>query len=182
MHISPEFKYPCTLGRHCYAADGSPKLYFYSEQQDECRGKLVIGNFVSFGPSVTIFVGSEHFTEHVSTYPFPEIFDDVPKMPCIKSGGDVVIGSDVWIGGHVIILSGVTIGNGAVIGAGSVVTKDVEPYSIVAGNPIREIRKRFTESQRQQLLALQWWNWPDEKIDTQLPLIMSTQIEQFLNG
>lgn len=74
------------------------------------------------------------------------------------------IGNDVWIGTHAIIKGGVFIGDGAVIGMGSVVTHDVAPYSVVAGVPAKEIRKRFGEKTIQKLLALEWWNWPDEKL------------------
>jgi acetyltransferase-like isoleucine patch superfamily enzyme len=138
---------------------------------------LDIGSFVAFASGVQIYVGGEHFTEYVSTYPFSEIFDDVPKTECIKSKGNIVIGSDVWVGTNSIILSGVTIGHGAVIGAGSIVSKDIAPYTIVAGNPIREIRKRFTEEQIQKLLELKWWEWDDEHIDELIPLLMSENIE-----
>ena len=71
----------------------------------------------------------------------------------------VNIGNDVWIGHGAIILPGLTVGNGAVVAAGSVVTKDVEPYSIVAGNPAKEIRKRFPQSIWSELEAIGWWDW-----------------------
>lgn len=74
------------------------------------------------------------------------------------------IGHDVWIGNNVIIKAGVTIGTGAVIGAGSVVTKDVEPYAIVAGNPASLIRFRFDEKLRLDILCSEWWNYSDEKL------------------
>ena len=75
------------------------------------------------------------------------------------------IGNDVWIGERAMIKQGVTIGHGAVIGMGSIVTKDVLPYTIVAGSPAKEIRKRFDEITIEKLLKIQWWNFsePDLK-------------------
>ena len=70
-----------------------------------------------------------------------------------------VIGNDVWIGSGAMVMNGVTIGDGAVVAAGSVVTKDVEPYSIVGGNPAKLIRKRFPDDIIERLLRLKWWDY-----------------------
>lgn len=78
--------------------------------------------------------------------------------------GDIVIGNDVWIGYNATILAGVTIGHGAIIAANATVTKDVEPYSIVGGNPAQLIRKRFSNETIEKLLAIAWWDWDLEKI------------------
>lgn len=67
------------------------------------------------------------------------------------------VGHDVWIGQNSLIKQGVTIGTGAVIGMGSIVTKDVPPYAIVAGNPAKLIRYRFTEEIVSKLIASRWW-------------------------
>lgn len=80
------------------------------------------------------------------------------------SKGPITVGNDVWIGADTTILSGVTIGDGAVVGAGSVVTKDVEPYAIVAGTPAKRVKWRFSEDVREELLRIAWWEWDDEKI------------------
>jgi len=170
------FKDRVTMGKYCYGTEQSPRMNFY--RGNVCH--LTIGNFTSFAPNVVIHCGGEHFTEYVSAYPFSIIFDDVPAIEAVKHKGDIIIGSDVWIGSHVIILSGVTIGDGAVIGAGSVVTKDVAPYSIAAGNPAREIRKRFTCAQIEKLLTIKWWNWDDATIDKFIPMIMSKDIDNFI--
>ena len=141
--------------------------------------KLTIGSFCSISDNVTIFLGGEHRTDWISTFAFKEKFDD-SVVSVRKTKGDVVIGNDVWIGQSATILSGVTIGDGAVIGTMAVVAKDVPPYAIVAGNPARVIRLRFTEDQIKRLLELKWWDWSDEVIQAKLPLFVSDDIERFL--
>ncbi len=78
--------------------------------------------------------------------------------------GPVSVGGGAWIGDSVIILGGVEIGPGAVVGAGAVVAKDVRPYAIVAGNPAREIRRRFDDDIVEALMEIQWWTWPKDRI------------------
>ena len=92
------------------------------------------------------------------------------------SKGDIVIGNDVWLGYRSVILAGVTIGDGAIVGAYSVVTKDVPPYTIVAGNPAKEIRRRFSEAEIARLLELRWWDWPIEKITENVHLLTGNTV------
>ena len=91
--------------------------------------------------------------------------------------GDTIVGNDVWIGYGTTIMSGVTIGDGAIIATKSVVTKDVEPYAIVGGNPAKEIRKRFSEEKIKELLEIQRWDWPIEKITENVQNLTGTNIE-----
>lgn len=91
--------------------------------------------------------------------------------------GDIVIGNDVWIGFEAVILSGVTIGDGAIIGTRAVVTKDVPPYTIVGGIPAKPIRKRFSDDVMSELLKLQWWNWPENRVKQNIDAIQSGRIE-----
>ncbi|MFK7947231.1 MAG: CatB-related O-acetyltransferase [Saprospiraceae bacterium] len=130
--------------------------------------KLIIGKFCMIASDVTFIMnGANHLTDAISTYPFAIFGADWQNAMDGKTypyKGDLVIGNDVWIGYKATIMAGVTIGDGAIIAAHSVVTKDVEPYSIVGGNPAKLIKKRFSESTVQQLLESEWWNWELEKI------------------
>ncbi|HSW76614.1 MAG TPA: CatB-related O-acetyltransferase [Candidatus Saccharimonadales bacterium] len=148
---------------------------------------LCIGKFVSLAENITIFLGGDHHTEWISTYPFGHVYHAYLGGQEIKgnatcSKGGVTIGNDVWIGYSVTILSGVTIGNGAVIGACSVVVKNVEPYSIVAGNPAQHKKYRFDEETRSILQKLRWWDLGIEQIREILPSLCSTPDLETLKG
>lgn len=171
LKVDESLNLPITIGRYVYAMQ-MPNIRMYS---GGCR--LTIGNFVCFSPNVTIIVGGEHYTEWLSQYPFAQLFEDMPNRLCAKHKGDITIGSDVWIGTNATILSGVTIGHGAVIGASAVVTHDVKPYEVVAGNPAKHIRFRFTREEIEKLLALEWWTWSDEKIKTHVDVLMSDNVD-----
>ncbi len=129
---------------------------------------LSIGRFCSIAKDVTIFLGGNHRTDWVSTFPFGHVFTDqlgsekVEGLP--TSRGDVIVGNDVWIGDGTTIMSGVAIGDGAVVAANSHVVKNVAPYSIVGGNPAVLIRYRFDSSIIEKLLILRWWDLPIEEI------------------
>lgn len=121
---------------------------------------LIFGKYCSIASGCTFFLGGNHVYERTSTWLHDEI-----KEKGITSNGNITIGNDVWIGYGSTIMSGVTIGDGAVIAANSNVVKDVEPYSIVGGNPAKLIKKRFSSEDIEFLLKLKWWNWPEEKIE-----------------
>jgi virginiamycin A acetyltransferase len=142
---------------------GRLKLGKYSVIGPDCilDGDIEIGNFCSIAPRVGMF-SSNHPINRVTTYYLAPVLKELAKDTADR--GKIVIGNDVWIGYNATLLKDVTIGDGAVVGAGSVVTHDVEPYSIVAGNPARKIRKRLLENQIEILLKEKWWDWPDEKI------------------
>ena len=91
----------------------------------------------------------------------PEDIQAMFNVPGRK--GDTVVGNDVWIGMNATIMPGITIGDGAIIGACAVVASNVEPYSIVGGNPARPIRKRYSQQIIEELLDIRWWDWPKEK-------------------
>ncbi len=161
------------IGEYTY---GKPRVVSWGE-----GSSLRIGKYCSISANVVIFLGSEHRTEWISTYPFPYIWEEAKSIkghPATK--GDVVIGSDVWIGFGTTILSGVTIGDGAAIGACSLVIRDVPPYAIVAGNPAQVLRYRFDAETIQKLLKISWWDWPDEKVKENVRLICSDSILAFV--
>ena len=109
------------------------------------KSRLFIGNYVSIAQNVTFLLDVEHYTKHLSTYPFRVKILETEKTESF-SKGDIIVEDDVWIGYGVILLSGIHIGKGAIIAAGSIVTKDVEPYSIVAGVPAKLKKMRFDKA------------------------------------
>ena len=153
-------------------------LYHYPINHE----RLTIGKFCPIACGAKfLFNSANHALGSLSTYPFPIFFEewglpveDIPRAWDNK--GDIVIGNDVWIGYEAVILAGVTVGDGAVVGTRAVVTKDVPPYTIVGGVPAKPIRKRFSEAVIDRLLALQWWDWPEERIAASLEAIQSGDI------
>lgn len=146
---------------------------------------LKIGAYCSIANNVQIFLGGQHCINSVSSYPFPFFFqmDEMYKEKSLKtdSRGDVVIGSDVWLCANCIILSGVTIGHGAVIANGAVISRDVEPYAVMAGNPAKQIKWRFDEATRNALLESAWWEWPEDEISKIMEKLCSEDTTDLLN-
>jgi virginiamycin A acetyltransferase len=181
-----KFKLPYTRNFDNYAKYAVGK-YTYGGPivKDWHQGStLKIGNFSSIAENVTILLGGNHPTDWISSFPFGVVFDEFKernyKYPK-SSKGSVIIGNDVWIGLNTTILSGVTIGDGAIVAAGSIVTKNVEPYAIVGGNPAKLIKKRFSDEAISKLLAIKWWEWEIDKIKDNLDLILSDDINLFVN-
>ena len=147
------------------------------------RERLVIGKFCSIACGAKfLFNSANHTLRSLSTYIFPVLFEewglDVARIrEAWDNRGDIVIGNDVWIGYDAVVLAGVTVGDGAIIAARAVVTKDVPPYTIVGGVPARPIRRRFSDSEIDQLLELKWWDWPEEKIARSIDVIQSGDLE-----
>lgn len=121
----------------------------------------IIGNYSSIGPNCVIGFG-EHPTNFLSTS--PNLYNKNKQHENYFGESLVEIGNDVWIGANVFIKNGLKIGDGAIIGAGSVVIRDVESFSIVAGNPARIIKYRFTSETIDEIKKLKWWNWDSQKI------------------
>ena len=151
-------------------------LVFYENEPFE-NGKLFIGKYCSIATRTSFVLGSNHNTKRITTY-IPDYFvEDISKT--LKTKGDIIIENDVWIGMGAMILSGVKIGNGAVIGTNSVVSSDIEPYSIVAGNPAKPIRKRFNDKQIDILLKSKWWDWSPAFIKNHKHIIFSEDFSLF---
>lgn len=124
--------------------------------------RLVIGRYCSIAAETRFVMnGGNHPTDWLTTFPFPAFGAgwDVATPAAWPSRGDTLVGNDVWIGYGATLMPGVTIGDGAIVAARAVVTKDVEPYAIVGGNPAQLIRHRFPPDVVARLLALRWWDW-----------------------
>ncbi|MEG0277112.1 MAG: CatB-related O-acetyltransferase [Coprobacillus sp.] len=155
-------------------------LFNYPEFGD----KLIIGKFCQIASGVQFIMGSaNHRIDSLSTYPF-NVFgnawqectpDHLSQLPF---KGDTIIGNDVWIGRQAVIMPGVKIGNGAIIAAYSVVTKDVEAYCIVGGNPARYIRKRFDDELISLLQEIKWWDFTPQKLIEIMPILCDCNIDK----
>lgn len=167
-----------SFGKYSY---GKPIVHWQNND-----AKLIVGNFCSIANNVNIYLGGNHRTDWVTTYPFGHIhktvFNSFNGVGHPSTKGDVIIGNDVWIGSDVTIMSGVSIGDGAVIANNSHVVKNVEPYSIVGGNPAKFIKYRFTPEQIEKLLLIKWWFWDDKKINTFAPLLCNSDIDSFIKS
>ncbi|OOY32297.1 acetyltransferase [Thioclava sp. F36-6] len=166
------------VGRYAYysplvpvtdaAAELAPYLY------PGCPERLVIGAFAQIAHGVRFITASaNHPMGGITTYPF-RIFDMETAGKYLEENaaiGDTVIGPDVWLGFNAMVMPGVRIGAGAIVAAGSVVAQDVPPFAIVAGNPARVVRSRFSTDEIARLLDLAWWDWPVEAIQRALPAL-----------
>lgn len=148
------------------------------------KNKVIIGNFCSIAVDCKVYLNANHRKEWITTYPFGHVnrgtFNTFDGSGHPTGKGDVIIGSDVWIASNVTIMSGVKIGDGAIIANNSHVVKDVEPYSIVGGNPAKHITYRFSQELIHKLLKIKWWDWEDDKINKFLSLLCSDNYDKFL--
>lgn len=148
---------------------------------DFSEDKLIIGKFCMIASGVEFIMnGANHLVDAITTYPFAvfgEGWEQAMEGKSYPYKGDTVIGNDVWIGYKAVIMAGVTIGDGAIIGSHSVVTKDVEPYSIVGGNPAVLIRKRFSDQDIQRLLAIRWWDWEVDRITQHVQTLTGNSVD-----
>lgn len=148
--------------------------------------KLIIGKFCMIASDVTFIMnGANHLSKSLSSYPFAIFgngWEGAMEGKSYPSKGDTVIGNDVWIGYNATIMPGVAIGDGAIIGSNSTVVKDVEPYTIVGGNPARSIRKRFDDETITRLLELKWWDWEIEKITANVDKLTAGAVDKLGRG
>ena len=182
IYVKPTLKNPnIVVGDFTYIADSefeSHVTHLYPWNND----KLVIGKFCQIAAGVEFVMnGANHQMNAVSTFPFYTLAGWDMKAPAPEDmplKGDTVIGNDVWIGQNATILPGVHIGDGAIIGASSVVGSDVEPYTIVAGNPAQFIRNRFDDEITNLMLEWRWWDKPIEEINSLIPILTSSDLTE----
>ncbi|HAD84372.1 MAG TPA: type B chloramphenicol O-acetyltransferase [Brevundimonas sp.] len=173
------------VGRYSYYSG-----WYHGHGFDDCArylmtepgvDRLIIGDFCSIGSGAAfIMAGNQgHRNDWASSFPFfymPEVPHFAGAVDAFQPAGDTVIGNDVWIGSEAIIMPGVKIGDGAVIGTRALVTRDVEPYAIIGGNPARVIRKRFDDDSIAMLMQMKWWDWDDARLGEAMPLLCSGDI------
>lgn len=146
--------------------------------------KLVLGKFCAIAAETRFIMTGDHKLDGFSTYPFPifgggwESSYDIHGLP-VK--GDIIVGNDVWFGYGSTVKNGVTIGDGAIIAANAMVVKDVPPYAIVAGNPAKVVKMRFSEETIEKLLEIAWWDWDIEKISNNLDSICNLDLKKLLS-
>jgi virginiamycin A acetyltransferase len=167
------------VGEYTYYDSDEPTGF---ERDAELYGfgteRLIIGRFCAIASGVRFLMpGAIHADLGPSTYPFgvfgagwAATMDIVMSAP---SRGDTVVGHDVWLGYSALVLPGVQIGHGAIVAAASVVAGDVPPYAIVAGNPARVVRTRYSEGDVARLLRAAWWNWPIGVVTEHVRTIMT---------
>ena len=181
IYVKPTIKNPnIIVGDFTYIADSEFESHV-THHYDFIGDKLIIGKFCQIAAGVEFVMnGANHQMNAVSTFPFYTLEGWNMKAPVASDmpfKGDTVIGNDVWIGQNATILPGVHIGDGAIIGANSVVASDVEPYSIVVGNPAKLIRYRFDGELTSLLLKFKWWDKPVEEINALIPVLTNSDLE-----
>ena len=182
IYIKPAVQNPnIVVGEFSYIAD--PDFESHVTHHYPWNGdRLVIGKFCQIGHGVEFVMnGANHQMNAVSTFPFYTLSGwdmDPPDVSDLPLRGDTVVGNDVWIGQNAVLLPGVRVGDGAIVGANSVVGSNVPPYTIVAGNPARQIRRRFDDELTALLLELRWWDKSVEEINVLIPLLTCSDLER----
>ena len=185
IYIKPTVKNPYIIvGEFTYIADSEFDSHV-THHYEWIGDKLIIGKFCQIASGVEFIMnGANHQMNAVSTFPFYTLegWDmESPAHSDLPLKGDTVIGNDVWIGQNAVILPGVRIGDGAIIGANSVVGSNVEPYSIVVGNPAKLIKKRFDDELTDLLLRFRWWDKSVEEVNDLIPILTCADMETVRN-
>ena len=182
IHVKPTIRNPnIIVGDFTYIADSEFESHV-THHYDWLGDRLVIGKFCQIGAGVEFMMnGANHQMNAATTYPFYTMAGwkmPPPAVEALPFKGDTVIGNDVWIGQNAVILPGVHIGDGAIVGANSVVGSNVAPYSIVAGNPARLLRKRFDDELIGLMLRFKWWDKSIEEINCLIPLLTDSDLSK----
>lgn len=155
---------------------GQPQILGFDE-----HSKVVVGKYCSIASGVVFYFEGRQRGNRVTTSSLKTLVSPgIPYKVLSRRKNKLTIGNDVWIGMNAFIFSGITIGDGAVVAAGAVVTENVPSYAIVGGNPAKIIRYRFDQETIQKLIGIAWWNWPEEKIKSAMPLILSNELNSFI--
>lgn len=182
IYVKPTIKNPnIIVGDFTYIADSDFESHV-SHHYDWNNDKLIIGKFCQIAAGVEFVMnGANHQMNAVTTFPFYTLDGwnmDPPEKANLPLKGDTIIGNDVWIGQNAVILPGVHVGDGVIIGANSIVGSDIEPYTIVVGNPAKPLRKRFDDELIVLLLKFKWWDKDICEINNLIPLLTCSNIEK----
>jgi phosphonate metabolism protein (transferase hexapeptide repeat family) len=164
----------CELGDYSYIGRQSEAIY------------TTIGKFCSIASNVRLNAlghPMDRISQHNITFRPNEYFPYAKIDKGFRASRQekrVTIGHDVWIGHGVIILPDISIGHGAVVAAGAVVTKDVEPYAVVAGVPAQRIKWRFSKTIRTRIMRLEWWHWEHNILATAVDDMRAMDVKTFL--
>ena len=185
VYVKPTIKNPnIIVGDFTYFSDVDFEKHV-THHYDFIGDKLIIGKFCQIAAGVEFVMnGANHQMNSVSTFPF-YIFEGweqkAPSLSEMPLKGDTVIGNDVWIGQNAVILPGVHVDDGAIIGLNSVVASDVPAYTIVAGNPAREIKKRFDAELISLMLKFRWWDLSISEINSLIPILTCSDLAKVKN-
>ncbi len=182
IYVKPTITNPnIIVGDFTYIADSefeSHVTHLYAWNGD----KLIIGKFCQIAAGVEFVMnGANHQMDAVSTFPFYTLEGwrmTPPAQSDLTLKGDTVIGNDVWIGQNAVILPGVHIGDGAIIGANSVVGSNIEPYTIVAGNPAKLLRRRFDDELIELMIRFKWWDRNIDEINRLIPILTCSDLDK----
>jgi virginiamycin A acetyltransferase len=180
-YVSNESKTIIAIGAMTYT--GNIIIYDFSSTRTDgsAPGFILIKRYTSIADQVTIQLFGDHDYKKITMNPLMPLVGDYKKMgePDPRSES-VIIGNDVWIGNNVKILSNIEIGDGAVIGANAVVSKDIPPYAIAVGNPIKVIKYRFGKDIIEEMLKIKWWDWENKKVLENANILRGDDIENFI--
>ena len=182
IYVKPTIKNPnIIVGNFTYIADSEFESHV-TNYYPWSRDKLIIGKFCQIAAGVEFVMNdANHQMNAVTTFPFYTLEGwemNTPDPSEMPFKGDTVIGNDVWIGQNAVILPGVHIGDGVIIGANSIVGSDVDPYTIVVGNPAKPIRKRFDEELIELMQRFKWWDKSIDEIDELIPLLTCSDLDK----
>lgn len=182
IYVKPSLTNPnIIVGEFTYIADSDFESHV-TNYYPWSRDKLIIGRFCQIANGVEFIMNdANHQMNAVTTFPFYTLEGwemTKPDSNDMPFKGNTTIGNDVWIGQNAVILPGVHIGDGAIIGANSVVGSDIEPYTIVAGNPAKIIRKRFDDELISLLLKWKWWDKSIEEINRLIPILTNSDLSE----